>query len=165
MTEQSFNMQHFHHSIYLNKPVNEIYKLIGTATGLTKWFMGETVYESPEGEKRKFDDYVHKGDEFQWQWLEKDLSITGHILEAEINSRLKFTFGSSFMVTITLQEDSGRTLFNLTQQYHENIEPNDFAHINCCVCWAFFITNLKSVAEFDNDLRETEIHSDELVNR
>jgi len=165
MTENSFTMQSFRHSIYLDKPVSEIYKYIGTADGLTKWFIGSSVYESPEGEKRKFDEHVHKGDEFDWEWLEKDLDITGKVLEAEANSLFKFTFGSLFVVTITLKEDKGRTLFTLTQEYEKNVSQNDFAHINCCVCWGFFITNLKSVVEFGNDLREIEIKNEELVNR
>ncbi len=165
MTENNFTMQRFHHSIYLNKPVEDVYKLVGTASGMTKWFIGEAVYESPEGEKRKFDDYVHKGDEFQWQWLEKNLSITGRVLEAELNSHFKFTFGDSFIVTITVKEDNGRTIFTLIQEYSENAKQNDFAHINCCVCWGFFITNLKSVLEYGNDLRETISQNEELVNR
>jgi uncharacterized protein YndB with AHSA1/START domain len=165
MTEKSFNMERFQHSIYLNKPVEEVYSLVGTGSGLTKWFIGEAVYESPEGEKRKFDDYIHKGDEFEWEWLEKDLSITGTVLEAEIESLFKFTFGSLFIVTITVKEDSGRTLFTLMQEYSKDADKNDFAHINCCVCWGFFVTNLKSVMEFGNDLRETLSHSEELVNR
>lgn len=158
-------MERFSHSIYLDKPVNEVYRLVGTADGLTKWFIGESVYESPEGEKRKFDEYVHKGDEFDWRWLEKDLEITGKVLDAEINSSFKFTFGSTFIVTITVKEDKGRTLFTLIQEYEKNTEKNNFAYINCCVCWTFFITNLKSVIEHGNDLRETKVHNEELVNR
>lgn len=165
MTEDSFNMQSFRHSIYLNKPVEKVYNLVGTASGLTKWFIGHAVYESPEGEKRKFDDYVVHGDEFEWDWLQKDLSITGRVLEAEKNSHFKFTFGNSFIVTITVKEVNERTLFTLAQEYVHDADKNNFAHINCCVCWGFFITNLKSVMEYGNDLRETLVQNEELVNR
>jgi len=164
MTEKSFNMQSFHHSIYLNKPVEEIYKYIGTGNGLTKWFIGESVY-SYQGKTRKDDEYVVSGDEFKWDWLEKDLSIAGKVLEAEINKCFKFTFGKSFIVAIIVKEDKGRTLFTVEQEYAKEVAQNDFAHINCCVCWAFFITNLKSVIEFGNDLRETSVDNEELVNR
>lgn len=165
MTPDNFSMQKFHHSIYINKPVDEVYNLVGTASGFTKWFIGETVYESPEGEHRKFDEYAHKGDEFELRWLAKELYVTGKVLVANVNSEFKFTFGESFLVTITALEDNGRTLFTLLQEYSEGSAQNDFAHINCCVCWAFFITNLKSVLEFGNDLRETIADNEELVNR
>lgn len=165
MTENNFNMNSFRHSIYLDKPIDEVYRYIGTANGLTKWFIGDSVYESPEGEKRKFDDYVHKGDEFDWKWLEKDLEITGKVLEAEVNLCFKFTFGSIFIVTITVKEDKDRTLFTLTQEYEQSVSQDDFAHINCCVCWAFFVTHLKSVIEFGNDLREIHADNEELVIR
>lgn len=165
MTPDNFSMQSFHHSIYLNLPVEEVYKYIGTTSGFTRWFIGEAAYESTEGEHRKFDEYVHKGDEFELKWLQKDLFVTGRVLKAELNSEFKFTFGESFTVTITVKEDKGRTLFTLHQEYSEGSAENNFAHINCCVCWAFFITNLKCVAEHGIDLRETEVDSEELVNR
>ena len=164
MNQNSFNMQSFRHSIYLSKSVDEVYKLIGTGNGLTKWFIGKSVYEHG-GVIRKDDEYVQTGDKFKWNWLEKDLSITGKVPEAEVNSKFSFTFGSSFIVTITVQEDKGRTLFTLCQEYSPDAVTNDFAHINCCVCWAFFVTNLKSVIESGNDLRETQIYNEELVNR
>jgi len=164
MTENSFNMQSFRHGIYLDKPVEEVYKLIGTGNGLTKWFIGKSVYKH-NGAIRNDKEYVQSGDEFKWEWLEKDLSIDGKVLEAEINKIFQFTFGGSFIVTLTVKEDKGRTLFTLNQKYSPGAKSNDFAHINCCVCWAFFITNLKSVIEFGNDLRETLIDNEELVNR
>ncbi len=164
MTENSFNMNSFRHSIYLDKPVEEVYKYIGTGNGLTKWFIGNSVY-SAGGKKRGDSEYVMKGDEFNWNWLEKDFSVSGKVLDAEVNKMFKFTFGSIFIVTISVKAGSGRTLFTLEQEYAANTEKNDFAHINCCVCWAFFVTNLKSVIESGCDLRETQADMEELVNR
>ena len=164
MTEESFNLQSFRHSIYLNKPLDEVYKYIGAANGLTKWFIGKSVYNAPTGKIRENDEYVLEDDEFKWDWLEKDLSVTGKVIKAEQNKLFKFTFGNSFIVTISLSQDKGKTLFTLKQEYAPITAANDFAHINCCVCWGFFITNLKSVIEFGNDLRETEIRNEELIN-
>jgi len=164
MNKNSFNMKSFRHSICLNKSVEDIYKLIGTGAGFTKWFIGKSVYDN-DGITRKDNKYVQSGDKFKWDWLEKDLSVTGKVLDAEVNNKFKFTFGSLFIVTISVKEDKGRTLFTLSQEYSPNSEANDITHINCCVCWVFFITNLKSVIEFGNDLRETQIDNEELVNR
>jgi len=165
MTEKSFNMQSFHHSIYITKPVDEVYNYVGTGNGLTKWFIGKSVYTSKDGKQRKDAEIVQVSDEYEWRWLAKNFSTKGKVLETKENSLFKFTFGSLFIVTITLKEDRGRTLFTLKQEYAEGVNHNDFAHINCCVCWGFFITNLKSVIEFGNDLREVQIDSEDLINR
>ncbi len=165
MTEKNFNMNSFHHSIYLNKPVSEVYKYAATPDGFTKWFIGESEFISGGGKRRGKDEIVAAGDNYTFRWLAKDLSVTGEVLRVSDNSSILFTFGSSFIVTITVKEDNDRTLFTLTQEYSKSAEPNEFAHINCCVCWAFFVTNLKSVLEYGNDLRETQANSEELVNR
>lgn len=165
MTEKNFNMERFHHSIYLNKPAGEVYDLFGKAGGLTKWFIGESVYTTSSGKKRGDNEYIETSDENYWHWLAKDLSISGKVLEAAEGKKVKFTFGNAFIVSMEAKEDSGRTLFTLKQEYSGGGEKNDFAHINCCVCWAFFITNMKSVLEFGHDLRETLIDNEELVNR
>lgn len=165
MTENSFNMDSFHHSIYLNKPVNEVYKYAATANGFTKWFIGEAEFISAGGKNRGKDELVSEGDKYTFKWLAKDYSVTGEVQQVSENSSIRFTFGSSFIVTITVKEDTGRTLFTLKQEYNSSAAKNDFAHINCCVCWGFFVTNLKSVIEYGNDLRETLADSEELVNR
>ena len=155
MTEKNFNLQSFTHSIYLNKPVNEAFDFIALAGGFTKWFIGEASFVSPEGEKRSANDYVQREDNYELKWQNKDFSTKGIVLDVQKNELLSFTFGSLFNVTITLKGDNSRTLITLTQKYNEGAVPNDFAHINCCVCWVFFMTNLKSVIENGTDLRET----------
>jgi hypothetical protein len=165
MTEKNFNMNSFHHSIYLNKPVSEVYKYAATPDGFTKWFIGESEFNSRSGKRRGKDEIVSAGDNYSFRWLAKDLSVTGEVLRVTDNSSIRFTFGLSFIVDINVIEANGRTLLTLAQEYSKSAEPNDFAHINCCVCWAFFVTNLKSVIEYGNDLRETHAESEELVNR
>ena len=165
MTENNFNMERFHHSIYLNKSADEVYKMAATASGLSKWFMGNVEYRSPEDILRNENDIIQQGDSYSWHWLAKNLSLEGKVLKVQQDNLAAFTFGSLFIVTIMVKEDKGRTLFTLTHQYVNGAAKNDFAFINCCVCWAFFITNLKSVLEHGIDLRETEIDNEALVNR
>ena len=165
MNENNFSMDSFHHSIYLNKPLGEVFKYSATPKGFTKWFIGEAEFISSGGKRRGKDELVSAGDKYSFKWLAKDYSVTGEVLDISENSSIRFKFGTSFIVTITVKEDKGRTLFTLRQEYNSSAPKSDFAHINCCVCWAFFITNLKSVIEFGNDLRETQAESEELVNR
>jgi uncharacterized protein YndB with AHSA1/START domain len=165
MNENSFNMQSFSHSVYLDKPVEKVFDYIAKCDGLSKWFIGVASYVSPEGTEREHDDYVQREDIYEWKWLKKNFSTKGEVLDVQKNELFGFTFGSLFNVTIVLKKDKGRTLFTLTQKYNADTIKDDFAHINCCVCWVFFITNLKSVIENGIDLRETLSNNEELVNR
>jgi uncharacterized protein YndB with AHSA1/START domain len=165
MTEKNFSNESFFHSIYVNAPILEVYKTIASSGGLEKWFMGKADYTTGDGRQRAADETAVKGDKFSWHWLEKDLGITGTVLETVNNEKFSFTFGSRFEVTITVKENNNRTLVTLAQHYSKDAEHNDFAHINCCVCWGFFLVNLKSVMEFGNDLRETLVDDESLVNR
>jgi uncharacterized protein YndB with AHSA1/START domain len=145
--------------------VSEVYRYAATPKGFTKWFIGEANFTSENGESRMADEFVSAGDKYQFKWLEKNFSVMGEVLQISENSFIQFTFGPSFTVTIIVKEDNGRTLLTLKQHYNSSASRDDFAHINCCVCWAFFITNLKSVIEYGNDLRETTSQNEELVNR
>ena len=165
MTEKSFNMDCFSHSIYLDCGIEKAYEFIGRTDGFNKWFIGSAEYISGEGIQRKTGEFIRVNDSYKWKWLAKDFSTSGKILESKENSLLKFSFGGLFLVIITINEDKGRTLLTLKQKYVNGVAHNDFAHINCCVCWAFFLTNLKSVIEHGTDLRETETDNEELVNR
>ena len=167
MTPENFNWQRFEHGICLDLPLSDVYDLIGTARGLTKWFIGEAEYTSPGNIMRDDDAAYEKGDHFAWQWKEKDHSLQGSVLEANGSDLVRFTFGSPFHVTIRLSyHEDGRTKLALEQSFTEvNSLVGEFSYINCCVCWVFFLTNLKSVAEQHIDLRETISMDEMLVNR
>lgn len=165
MTEKNFSLDEFHHSIYLLSQLSEVYYYIASGDGLCRWFMGKAEYTDPSGNRINAADTARKDDTFHWLWLNKDLSIKGRVLEAINNELFSFTFGQSFEVEISLKEQNGRVLLTLHQKYSARAEKNDFAHINCCACWIFFLTNLKSVLEHGIDLRETLIDDESLVNR
>ena len=165
MTENSFNLAEFRHSIYLHSHLSEVYYYIASSDGICRWFMGQAEYTDPDGNVLNSAVPAHKDDSFRWQWLAKDLHISGSVIDAIENELFTFTFGRSFEVTITIKEDNGRTLLTLHQKYTKGAGKNDFAHINCCTCWVFFLTNLKSVLEHGIDLRETLIDDESLVNR
>ena len=164
MTEKNFSLQSFTHSIYLNKPAGEVFDFTVKCGGFEKWFVGEASFISFEGVQRDANDYAERKDSFELKWQIKNFSTKGVVLDVQKNKLFSFTFGSLFNVTITLKNENGKTLFTLTQKYNAGAVHNDFAHINCCVCWVFFITNHKSVIENGIDLRETKADNDELVN-
>ncbi len=165
MTEENYNSNEFYHGILLDKTPSEIFSFAATGGGLEKWFIGKAEFRSPDNIKRNQGEIAQAGDKFQIDWLAKDLSVNGEVIEVKDNSVFRFTFGPLFIVTIIVKQHGARTLFTLKQEYAPGAARNDFAHINCCVCWAFFVTNLKSVAEHGIDLRETGSEDESLVNR
>ena len=165
MTSNTFDLYEFRHSILLAIQPQDVYRYIASSRGICSWFIGEAVYMKPGGEVRGEEENSAKGDSFRWKWLGKELQMEGEVLNSIEGELFEFTFGKSFIVSISLTEQNGRTLFTLHQSYRDGAEKNDFAHINCCVCWVFFMTNLKSVAEHGIDLRETLADSDSLINR
>lgn len=165
MTEENFNREKFTHAIMLKAPVEIVYEYISTGVGISKWFIGNADYYYGDKSIRLGNDDAQKGDSFLWKWLNKDLELKGIVTNALKDKEFGFTFGPSFLVIINLSEEKDRTKVTLTQRYQESAIENEFGFINCCVCWVFFLTNLKSVIEHGKDLRETEADIEMLVNR
>lgn len=165
MTSNTFDLSEFRHSILLSLKPADAYRYIASTSGICSWFIGEAVYTKPRGGMRGAEENSAKGDSFRWKWLGKELQIEGEVLNSIENELFEFTFGKSFVVSVSLKDHDGRTLFTLHQRYRDGAEKDDFAHINCCVCWVFFLTNLKSTAEHNIDLRETLSSDDSLINR
>ena len=165
MTENNFNSERFHHSILLNKAAGEVFALFGLAGGLEKWFQCETIFTATDKAARKPGEMIQKDDSFYWKWLAKDFSIEGKVINVTPGISAEFTFGSLFNIKMSAAAQNGRTLFTIEQWYTNGAIKNDFAYINCCTCWIFFLTNLKSVLEHGIDLRETTSTDEALVNR
>lgn len=164
MTKDSFNRERFRHAVLVNASWDTVSDALLTASGFEKWFIGNASYTDSNGILCDSDELIHEGDNYKWHWLAKDFSVSGTILKINDDS-VSFTFGDSFIVDINFKELDGRILVTLEQKYAEGAMKNDFNYTNCCVCWVFFLTNLKSVLEHGADLREVASDNEELVNR
>lgn len=164
MTERNFNMESFTHAININAACDDVFKYIGTPSGISRWFIGNASYYYDNASIRLGDALVQKGDSYLWKWKNKDLELKGIVTESETNKIFQFTFSPLYIVTIRLSAESGKTRVTLNQKYQESAVRDDFNYINCCACWVFFLTNLKSVIEHDIDLRETNADDEMLVN-
>ncbi|MDQ3194408.1 MAG: hypothetical protein M3P82_05345 [Bacteroidota bacterium] len=165
MTEKTFNMEHFVHGIYLNARAGNVFKYIATPSGIIKWFIGKAKYYYKDLNIRLGDEVIQKGDSYLWTWLNKDLELKGIVTETADNKLFQFTFSPLYIVTINLISEGSKTKVILNHEYQESAVKDEFDFINCCACWVFFLTNLKSVIEHGIDLRETESVDDTLVNR
>lgn len=164
MNEHKFSLTAFERGVLLEISMEEAYKYAATADGISKWFIGEAVYTAPDGHARPGDEPAQKGDKYTFNWVYKDLSLSGEVLDANGTDYIKFTFGDTAIFDIKLSELNDRVLFNLSQISNPDNPMEELAHINCYVCWTLFILNLKSVAENGADLREWDYDMDGLVN-
>lgn len=164
MTEKNFNKEEFSHAVLIDADLVKVFEFIATGTGITKWFTGNADYFYGDKSIRFGSETAQKGDSFLWKWMKKDLELKGVITESELNKNLSFTFSPYFIVEVKLSEENKRVKLILTQRYQDVSIKSEFAFINSCVSWVFYLTNLKSVIETGNDLRETETDSELLVN-
>ncbi len=165
MNEKNFNWDKFSHSIYLDADPEKVFEYLATPSGITGWFMGEAKYYYKDLHIRLGNETVKKGDSFLWKWLNKDLELKGIVTESNDNSIFQFTFSPLYLVTTKVTKEGNKTKLTLTQEYQKSAEKDEFNYLNCCVCWVFFLTNLKSVIENGIDLREKEIDDEMIVNR
>ena len=164
MTPENFNWKSFTHGILLSIPLQHAFELIATAGGLAAWFIGDCTYTGPSSETRPQYEVPHAGDSYFWKWYHKDFQLAGQVREVERNRWIRVTFGRLFNVTLSVAPEGDRTRVLLKQEYEPGAAEDLFSYVNCCVCWVFFLTNLKSVAEYQLDLRETEVRDEMLVN-
>jgi uncharacterized protein YndB with AHSA1/START domain len=164
MTENTFNWKSFRHAIILDANLEEVFKYVSTAEGICRWFQGEASYRPAGGKDRPQNEIAASGDLFVWKWLAKDLILRGEVLDCQVNSMFQFTFGKSFEVVIRLDDHQGRTKLTLGHEYRPGVPEDQFQYLNCCVCWVFFLTNLKSVLEGGKDLREIHVFEEALIN-
>ncbi|MEO8664169.1 MAG: SRPBCC domain-containing protein [Ignavibacteria bacterium] len=165
MTEKNFSKEKFTHGIYLNAPAERVFEIIATPSGITKWFIGKAKYYYKDMNIRLGNEVIQKGDSYLWTWLNKDLELKGIITAVDENKIFQFTFSPLYIVTIKINSEGNKTMLTLKQEYQESAVMDEFNFINCCTCWVFFLTNLKSVIEHGIDLREAEADDEMLVNR
>jgi hypothetical protein len=79
------------------------------------------------------------------------------VREARPPTRLVFGFGDKMEVEVALRKQGSICDVSL-RQYNIPNTPRGRCdlHMGCRVAWAFFLTNLKSIAEGGLDLRETD---------
>lgn len=165
MTRKNFNWKRFTHGIYINAPAEKIFVFIATAAGISKWFIGKAKYYYKESNIRLGNEFAQKGDSYLWNWQNKALELKGMITESVENKFFGFTFSPLYIVSVSLYSGGNNTRLSLTHEYQDSSVRDDFNYLNCCTCWVFFLTNLKSVIEHGIDLRETEMTDEILINR
>jgi uncharacterized protein YndB with AHSA1/START domain len=145
----SFNLR-----ITIDATVRAIYDAWAMQAGLEKWFPSSAEFTTPEGNPREPHDRIQAGDTYLWKWygFPGGAPESGTILEANGYDRLRFAFTDRCIVTVSVKNEGGEKVMELTQ---ENIPADEKlgTYLGCSTGWIFYMTNLKSILEGGIDLR------------
>lgn len=160
--------------VYIRCRPDDLFALWASGEGLAKWFLRDGSFAPSEGRPAKgkksrpapfpADQVRHEGeicqanDRYLWEWYyDGGTSGEGWILEVRPPTRLRFTFGAEMEVEVSIRKQGAWCVVELRQTGIPDTPQGRWEmHMGCRVAWAFFLTNLKSVAERGLDLRETE---------
>lgn len=152
----SYDWSQFSQWIKIKSPVQTIYDLWATRSGIESWFLRIGEF-SRNGVVLPDDEYVKVGDTYRWLWhgYPDKVAETGEILEANGRDRFKFGFGEAGIVTVDIEDiGDGVSKMTITQT---NIPTDEHGkqnyHVGCSTGWTFFRCNMKAVLQGGTDIR------------
>jgi len=151
-----YDWSKFCRRIDVNADADMIYMSLATQAGLESWFLRTAEFTAPDNVLRRKNEFFKKDDTYRWLWFGygDETEERGTILEANGTDMVKFTFAGTCEVTISIKNDQGLTVVEITQ---ENIPLDEKSkanwHLGCSTGWTFYLANLKSVLEGGLDLR------------
>lgn len=154
---ESYDWTKFTKRINVRADRQELYNAWATPTGLERWFLRKTIFESPDQYIKEKQNLLEQGDTYQWYWYGYPDSVVekGKVLTANGKDLFRFSFvGDQCTVTVQIKEEAGEQVVELTQ---ENIPLDEQSrvlyHLGCMEGWTFYLANLKSILEGGIDLR------------
>lgn len=152
-----FKWDEFEISYYYPFPVNKVFDAWSNGRGLKKFFI-ESIKITDIGNSSRIradDENAKTGDKYAWKWRH-GYELEGEFIAVSENKEVALSFGS-MKVSVSFSQIGDITLLKLKQTGIPITEEGKiFSHMNCRICWTFFLTNLKSVLMTGTDLRDTD---------
>lgn len=155
----------FTRRITVNQPGRAIYEAWAVPSRVERWFLRTAEYVGFDGKPKNRDLAVETGDAYLWRWhgYLDDVHESGTIIEANGLNRFAFTFTQDCLVTVTIKEENGETVVELTQSRIPE-DSDRGIYVDCSYGWTFYLANLKSVLEGGIDLRNKNVDIQNVVN-
>lgn len=139
----------------IRRSAKEVYKVFSSALGTNQWFTSEAQFLEFGNKPRKDYITIDTNDVFSWNFYEEGIGrITGEVLLNIKKDFLKFSFKHNTVFSVLI---SGQQQITELELVHEGFKLNDSLHLelynNWNRKWSFYLANLRSVLEFNNDLR------------
>jgi uncharacterized protein YndB with AHSA1/START domain len=165
--DSNYTWDRFVTRINVNAPIEKLYRLWSTRAGIEFWFLRMSEYKNVNGELRKDEEPVQRGDTYRWRWhgWSDDVTEEGTILDCNGKDQFKFSFGKAGTCTVNIINELGYTVVELIQ---ENIPDDDqgkhYWHVGCKTGWTFYLANMKSLCEGGIDLRNRDEQLKNMLN-
>ena len=155
----------FTRRITVNCPAKKIYEAWVVPSQIERWFLRSADYVGFDGKAKGRKVAVEAGDGYLWRWhgYLDDVNESGTVVEANGSDTFAFTFTSDCLVTVTIKEEKGEAVVELTQSRIPD-DPDRGIYVDCSYGWTFFLANLKSVLEGGIDLRNRNVDVKNVVN-
>lgn len=153
--------------VTINASPQQIYDAWTRQEQIERWFLRKAEFAQADGTGRRRTDPIQIGDSYVWLWYgySDDVVEKGKVLEANGKDLLTFTFTAGCNVTVTVREERGENIAELTQeQIPFREDPNENLHLLCSNGWTFYLANLKSVLEGGIDLRNKNVEIPNVIN-
>ena len=155
----------FTRRITVNAATQAIYDAWAVPSQIERWFLRSAEYVGFDGKPKDRNLGVEAGDGYLWRWdgYLDDVSEGGQVVKANGSDTFAFTFTQNCLVTVTILEESGENVVELTQSRIPDDE-NRSIYIECGYGWAFYLGNLKSILEGGVDLRNKNVDIKNVIN-
>lgn len=162
-----YDWSKFTQKIYLNADMQQVYDSWAKRANIENWFLRKGEFRKPDGSIRADDDYVQKGDTYEWMWHgHPDTTVEhGTVTEANGRDKFEFVFGPAGVVTVDLKQVGDATEMTLTQsQIPVDDKGREYYHLGCSTGWTFYLANIKSIMEGGIDLRNKNMAYTHVIN-
>lgn len=144
---EKIDWSQFVRKIYINAPIEKVYKCWATTHKLERWFLRRAEFISSEKHVRANKEFIQSGDSYTWRWHNWDGQESGEIIEANGTNKIVFSFADG-KVEVELSRGKGMTLVKLTQSGIGNDDKSKMnQYVGCSNGWTFWLTNLKAYLE------------------
>jgi len=160
------NWKEFTLRVPIKAPAKSIYDAWTTQQGLESWFLRLARFTKPDNTIRPRNSHVEAGDKYKWLWhgYPDDTDENREILSSNGWDEVKFSFSGDCIVTVSIYQQDGETICQLTQQMPmDDIGQQQSFYVECGRGWTFYLANLKSILEGGNDLRNRNIALQQLI--
>lgn len=164
---ETVNWNMFIVRIDVSAPIEKLYAAWATRAGIESWFLRLSEYKTADGKLRANDEPVQKGDTYKWMWhgWPDETVEYGTILDYNGKDLFRFSFGKAGNCTVRIYKEKEETIVEILQDDIPDDETGKQTwHVGCKAGWTFYLANLKSVYQFETDLRNKKEGIGQLLN-
>jgi len=161
----NFDWTQFTKRIAIKAPMQTLYNAWTQSAELEKWFLQTALFKTENGTNVPGNSSALAGMGYVWTWYLYPETEYGKVLLANGKDHFQFTFAGQCTVDVTLSEQFGHTVVELTQSNipTDNKSKQDI-RLGCSSGWSFYFVNLKSIYEGGLDLRSKDERLRPMVN-